>query len=398
MPVPDSAVISRRNVWVVLFDKLPLDPVGLLRGTPNVLEGIDQIPALSPVEFTPFDTLDQTSMFFEQYLIQDIRAAASVADTLGGFSLVQQFEQQLMELDCSIKCRRLICTEEGSASHLPLEKMFLFEHSATATCSEKLLTAAGNKFSPVTLDAGMSELEFDSNLVWIEFEMQTEASDQRIGWSNSVVAWLLDRLDQHESSTGTRPVLIVSALRGLHQQIQTPFTTMGDESLVHVPLWIDDGSGHACRLQRLAGSFDMLPTISHYLTGRDHDQQKPLASAGQASVGLADLNCKPTCLSHLSQSFEFPTDRLLKLTADTWTGLRTQQYLLIHSQATPDLQTAESDDDSPGFVPAKTRGLYLKPDDLWNVQNSIVAYEAIANEMESVNFTAEQDHGEPRSK
>lgn len=285
----------------------------------------------------------------------------------------------------------------------PLTRSLLFENlksaqnDVTVSSSETRVTATADTISTVAVDAALSELALDSSLVWLDLEMEAETADQRTQWSNSVLDCLLKKLANCESTTGTRPILIVSALRGLPTQIHEPFNTMGDESLVHVPLRIDDGSGHACRLQRLAGSFDLLPTISHYLTGHWQNEQSPCAAAGQESVALSDLNSKPISLIQFLQSCEFPRDRLLNLMADAWTGLRTQQYLLIHSKATDDPQDPDSDKDKSEFAPARTRGLYLKPDDLWNVQNSIVAYEAIADQMESVISTGRQQPGQSPS-
>lgn len=365
-------------------------------GTNTVNERIDQLPVPVSLNFTPFDDLDLTSIFFEQYLIQDIRASASVTEMLGGSARVQQFEEQLMATGCSTQYRRLICAREPTAISLPATRSLLFENSslaqnaATASSRETRVTAIDDTISTVAFDAALSELALDSSLVWLDMEIEAETSDQRIHWSSSVLDCFLKKLANYESTTGTRPILIVSALRGLPAEIHEPFNTMGDESLVHVPLWINDGSGHACRLQRLAGSFDLLPTISHYLTGYSQDEQSPLTTAGQNAVALSDLNSKPISLTQLLQPCQFPTDRLLNLMADTWTGLRTQQYLLIHPEGTEDPQHPDSDQDSAEFAPARTRGLYLKPDDLWNVQNSIVAYEAIADEMENVISTARQ--------
>ena len=374
----------------MLFDKLPLDPAGLSGGANPVSEGTDQIPLAASQVFSPFDDLDQTSIFFEQYLIQDIRTSASVADTLGGYTRTQQFHEQLIESSCSITCRRLVCADDSSAIRVSSTESSIFEQWTKAPYGESILTVAEDTLPPSTFETAMSEIAFDSSLVWLQVELHATSSDRRIEWSRSVIHAILKKLAAYESSTGSRPILIVSALRGLPVQIHEPFNTMGDESVVHVPLWIDDGTGQACRLQQLAGSFDLLPTISHYLTGRSPEEQSPTPSTGQASVALSKLNCKPTSLIHFLRSSEFPPDRLLKLTADAWTGLRTQQYLLIHAESAANPDSPDAENETPDFVPARTRGLYLKPDDLWNVQNSIVAYEAIADEMENVISAVQQ--------
>jgi hypothetical protein len=77
------------------------------------------------------------------------------------------------------------------------------------------------------------------------------------------------------------------------------------------------------------------------------------------------------------RDFDCESDRLLRLVGDSWSALRSQQYLLV---------TAEMQDQN-----AKTmdlgldrRRLYLKPDDVWNVHDSIVTYEAVADEMDAV--------------
>ncbi len=108
------------------------------------------------------------------------------------------------------------------------------------------------------------------------------------------------------------------------------------------------------------------------------------ADKDQASTRvLTDLDGNSVSLVTAVQSFCPGNDRLLRLTGDSWAGLRSQQYLLVRMTQSDSLQIMESENE-PEPAEVSVRHLYLKPDDVWNVQDMIVAYEAIADEMESL--------------
>jgi hypothetical protein len=76
------------------------------------------------------------------------------------------------------------------------------------------------------------------------------------------------------------------------------------------------------------------------------------------------------------RDFYGESDRLLRLVGDGWSALRSQQYLLVSAEK----QDQDSEAMDSGL---DRRRLYLKPDDVWNVHDSIVTYEAVADEMDA---------------
>ncbi|MGV2332910.1 MAG UNVERIFIED_CONTAM: hypothetical protein LVR18_01830 [Planctomycetaceae bacterium] len=66
--------------------------------------------------------------------------------------------------------------------------------------------------------------------------------------------------------TSESPVWLVTGLRGVSRQLQQPFESGADESLMHVPVWWREPSSAGTRLQSLCGSFDLLPTLAELLT------------------------------------------------------------------------------------------------------------------------------------
>jgi hypothetical protein len=84
-------------------------------------------------------------------------------------------------------------------------------------------------------------------------------------------------------------------------------------------------------------------------------------------------------------------DRLLRLVGDSWTALRTQQYLHVQPEAQKDPSC--NPEAPPEETARTTRRLYLKPDDLWNVNDAVVSYAEIANQMEA---TAAESEGNRR--
>ncbi|MEI7701614.1 MAG: hypothetical protein WCK86_17580, partial [Planctomycetia bacterium] len=78
------------------------------------------------------------------------------------------------------------------------------------------------------------------------------------------------------------------------------------------------------------------------------------------------------------------SDRMLRLKGDGWTGLRTQQYLLVVNAPSEKEEFAAEE---------PLLQLYLKPDDYWNVNNVIVSYGEIARLMLEASEKAEDGAG-----
>jgi len=382
----------RRSVWVLMFESLSLefvcrDSTSIDEGRPENKSGAvvgvtaSDEPATIPERvYTSFDDLDIASSFFEQYLIQDARSGVKAVEILGGDEAVESFQQLLRQngrLIASVVCRAagretiavadespLWGSESGTTTIQVSLKSSLEEESRL---SEQLITV------PEVLEA---------DLVW--FDVQDRCSTEEQVSSASIVGEILELRRSVSPDPAEQPILIVSSLHGSSRTVVPPFIGGCEESLIHVPLWIDEGNGHARRLQKLAGSFDLLPTLAEYLTGgsveepsgKSTDLEAPSDTDAESQDAFS-LAVGPKSLRPLLTGIDCEGDRLLRLVGDGWTALRSQQYLLVSA--------AVHDHDSETISSGQEqRRLYLKPDDFWNVNDSIVTYEAVADEMDAV--------------
>jgi len=394
----ESPALSRRRVWALMFNQLPSDPACSGNPIPKT-HGESGDAAQSISEYSAFDDLDQCSAFFEQYVIQDVRESATMQEVLGGAAIGDSFRKQLRESGSAVAHLRLIVADEtpaglspDSTDSDPRQKSELFGQDRNVSFAELRIPRTGHPGEPVPLHDAVRDAIVAADLIWVETLIQTESADSGLNAAEVGVRWVQQMRSMMKSHQRPNDVLLVSSLRGPGRKINSPFTSTGDEGLVHAPLWIDYGSSHSCRIQSLVGSFDFLPTVLEYVTGitpaEQHSQPDNESTAAdrdnqKGSRVLTNLDGAPSSLVTAAESFCPGRDRLLRLTGDSWTALRSQQYLLVQTTQCDQPQTADSECEAkPAEVPV--RYLYLKPDDVWNVQNMIVAYEAIADEMETL--------------
>ena len=388
--------LHRRSVWVLMYESLPLeracefvreDSAAVTDGAEeNKLAAGDHGLAVEKAEvtsqkaYTAFDDLDMRSAFFEQYLIQDARSGITTADVLGGEETMLTFQQLLTQHGFLMV--NLVLSKMDQWASIDADPLLLkgFEPGAnTIHISLKSPSEQGELLSErMVADSRIR----DADLLWID--VRNDSSKQDSSWSECIAGEIAKLRHRFFGDLAEQPILIVSSLRGPARTVAPPFIGGCEESLIHVPLWIDDGNGHARRLQKLAGSFDLLPTLADYLKDEPGSESSrgptdvPVSGDKDAeSKDAATLAVGPQSLRPMLKEFDYESDRLLRLVGDGWSALRSQQYLLV---------TAEMQDQN-----AKTmdlgldrRRLYLKPDDVWNVHDSIVTYEAVANEMDAV--------------
>ena len=382
----------RRSVWVLMFESLSLEfvcrnSISITEGKPEKNSEVvtdspisDEAATILQRTYTSFDDLDIGSSFFEQYLIQDARSGVNAAEILGGEKALVHFKQQLRENGCLIAS--VVCRAADYAKNAVEDVSPLSGSESGATTIQVSLTSMLEKENRLS-EQLITVPEFrEADLVW--FDIQDRSSTDELVSSASILGEILELRRRVSAEPSEQPILIVSSLRGSSRTVATPFVGGCDESLIHVPLWIDEGNGHARRLQRLAGSFDLLPTLAEYLTGEPANEPsgKPtvLATPSDTEAESHDtfsLAVGPKSLQPLLTGIDCEGDRLLRLVGDGWTALRSQQYLLVSAE----VHDHDSETISSGL---EQRRLYLKPDDFWNVNDSIVTYEAVADEMDAV--------------
>lgn len=388
--------LHRRSVWVLMFESLSLefvhesvreDPTAFTdvvgEGKPDAVEhglAVDEANVTAQKAYTTFDDLDMRSAFFEQYLIQDARSGVTTADVLGGEEAWRHFQQLLRQRDCVMA--NVVLSKADEQAEIDSDPTLLkgFESSAVAIhISLKSLSEQGDSLSEQLKDDSRIR---DADLLWID--VRNGSLKQDLVWLALISGKIRELRRRFVGDPAEQPVLIVSSLRGSSRTVAPPFISGCEESLIHVPLWIDDGNGHARRLQELAGSFDLLPTLADYLIGEPANERSQIPTHSPASSDTeveskdtASLAVGPRSLRPILRDFGCGSDRLLRLVGDGWSALRSQQYLLVSAET--------QDQDSEAMdLGLDRRRLYLKPDDVWNVHDSIVTYEAVADEMDAV--------------
>jgi hypothetical protein len=343
-----------------------------------------------PNALTAFDDLEVRSSYFEQNVIQNVVSDASDCDRLGGLECVKALFRTAFDMGLSpvaIKLRpheRFASTESPPASResicdvvqesgIRVMKLQISSHNETSSqFGEDVITAANA-----------------SRLLW--FDVRNLESAEPAKFREQALSQIIQ---SHQAIPVTeRPILIVTGLIGVAKPLEDPLEAGVDEGLMRVPLWVDVGAEHPRRIQTLSGSFDLVPTIAdflgvcvrpsiddssctapglslHPLCGIQSFAYKSISS--DIAVRSDDPIAKDSVETDPQTSFD---RRILSLVGDDWTGLRAQQYLLIHQEMS-DAADAE-------FPVECKRQLFLKPDDVWNISDVIVSYDAIADEMEA---------------
>jgi len=378
------SVMLPRKVRVVMFDRLPFDPSGTSCVPVEPAVATSNHEATSSViadseckaKSSPLEDLDLHCGYFEQYLLQDTRSTATVCSVLGGDEAVSAFLRLLRDRNLSIRCIRVTtdCEERPGQSGL-------FSDAAQLDPVPLIVHADGH--TGATAEQLRSALDCD--LVWMDV---VTGDSEHLGESvNRVLAWLssacvgTDSPDDH-------PVTLITALRGNDWPVNAPLKSGISEPSIHVPLWIDcrkidSGLIEGCRLQALSGSFDLLPTILELITG----ESPATATMTGAVADSHSLTTGPISLWPAFSQFLNMPDRILPIQGDHWSAWRTQNFLLVQPAA-PESADTESASTAGGDegeswnqnqeFPAQ---LYLKPDDYWNVNNVIVSYEAVAEQI-----------------
>ncbi|HCP12873.1 MAG TPA: hypothetical protein DIT89_11110 [Planctomycetaceae bacterium] len=317
-------------VWLLILDSCPLP------STEPPATQADQ-----PLHWHPFDDLDCQSLCFEQYYSQNPAPETNLADYLGGPAACSEFQTRLS--NAAKSCQHIsLRFPADCGTKLPHGQPWLTPSPTTA-----LPSTEQNSTPPDLLILSANGCE--------SFETLTE-----------ILKWILQQRT-HCTVAGCPPTLIVTALQGVAVKVPQHFTAACSEALIHVPLWILSRGIHSARLQTLCGSHDLLPTIAQLLSLPPLQNDHCPAPDDVTPPALLQTPVSLLCVRELHPEIN---PRLLTIAGGEWVGLRTQHYFLVHPVNLP------NNDDV-----LQTCSLYQKPDDFWNVNNSIVACEEIARAM-----------------
>lgn len=334
-----SPAAPQRPLWLLLFDPLPA------------------ITEASPAaDHTAFDQLEASGIVFEQYLIQDVRASSSLEDYLGGAEAIQRWANLTQ-----LSSESLIWLQICPPSDAEIDSGLITAPALTALVNNRVLRLSPDQLAQP--DSELTSALHHARLVLITATICDAAAPLQA--ASQVLAQLQTLADRLFSPLSA-PQWLVTGFRGQSKTIEPPLESGADEPLFHVPLWCSSPESAGTRLQWLCGSFDLLPTIAELL--------RP-----EFSTLVADSPPAPQApLSLLTVQRQHPENaaRLLRILHDQWTGLRTSQYFLV--------QPALGDEPEHGPSEPPPQKLYLKPEDYWNINNCIVAFAEIAEQMSAM--------------
>ena len=246
-------------VWVLIFDRYPRDVVSEESRESHDTGALT--PAARQGSENTFDRLDLESTCFEQFLLQDVRSNLPADGVFGGEAAFQKLAEAMTAAD---QTASLVSLKAEGASFTDHEDNSAMESSLRG-CGIPLHPAirlgCGNLDAAATADDGLTNHDraFLANLVWIEAPIASSANAATA--AKKILEFVFRRRQSCSMPEGHCPVLIVTFRAGDDRDVREPLKSGIAENRMHVPLWIQPHAGHACRVQALAGSFDLLPTI-----------------------------------------------------------------------------------------------------------------------------------------
>jgi hypothetical protein len=352
-------------VWVLIFDR--------------------QLPECE------FDRLDVEGTCFEQFLLQDVRSDISDDEVFGGQPVFLKLANAMTALGQNASLVNIMTTDATSTSTIAhddrqgMESSMRRSHMPLSGVYELDCRNFCN-IENATRESATIEKAFSANLVWIEANVA--AATQPATTAAAILEFIYDRLASCSGPEQKCPVLLMTFRRGENFRVSEPLKSGVPENLMHVPLWIRPNSGHACRVQALTGSFDLLPTIATFLGSSDAtDEISPpdvaqIADLSDREVASTVLTTEPRSLAFLCGAPQVCTNRVLKLQGDGWTGARTEEFLhVISDNSKSNASQTESDGDSSE---EPSRRLYVKPDDRFNVNDVSRTYATVTEELSGI--------------
>lgn len=376
-------MLTRTAVWVLIFDRYPGD-VAFEESRESHFTG-EVTPTARLGNDGAFDRLNLESTCFEQFLLQDVRGKVGVHEVFGSEPAWSRLSDALAAAGQTVSLVSLKADRTSGSIHhdcLAMESFLQRSHiplSAVIEWNPGTISHAGSGVG----NSDQSLEAFSASMVWLEAEVTSV--DDPAKEAKQILDFVLDRLKTHSETDQQSPVLLVTFRKGDDFFVREPLKSGMAENRLHVPLWIRPNDGHACRVQALAGSFDLLPTIMTFLGSTDAaDEASPpdvaqIADLSERIVVTQLLSSEPLSLAFLCGAPQVCQDRLLKLRGDGWKAARTEEFLLVISNSREsDAGETESDGDSSE---EPSRRLYVKPEDRFNVNDVSKTYATTADEL-----------------
>lgn len=307
-----------RKVFLLTFNKLPN----------RQLAGED-----SP--FTQaYERLDSTSAFFEQHYVQ----SPGMEAILGNSAAVAEMEHFLADNQESALALSVGSRHANGWDNLP--RGFQRE-SVSEIANVNVESVSGT----------------NNQIVWLYCLLdpaQTEA-EQRAQFEQCL-AWC------REQASAADSLLLVTSITG-HELPDIPFESVLFDGSVRVPLWIEVSTKQASRVQCSTGSYDVVPTLLHWLKSSRDETHGQSQETIRQPISLVDL---------VQRTGEHPK-RIIDIWAKQVVAVRTEDFMFCQ-------ELDEHDPPSDYLLPP---GLYSKPEDIWNIHNVAAEYHDLICDFQS---------------
>ena len=307
-----------RNVYLLTYNKLPN----------RQLAGED-----SP--FTQaYERLDSTSAFFEQHYLQ----SPGMEAILGNSVAVAKLEHFLADNPVSALALSVGSNHADGWENLPrgFQSEFVSD-IANLNAESASGTNGGIVWLHCLLDPAQTEAE------------QRTQFDQCLNWCR-------------EQRGATESLLVVTSING-HEPPDIPFESVLFDGSVRVPLWIEDGTRQASRVQCSTGSYDVIPTLLHWIGSPQNKTHDLSQETIRQPVSLAEL---------IQRTGEHPK-RIIDIRAKQVMAVRTDDFMFCQG-------LDEQDPPNEYLLPP---GLYSKPEDVWNIHNVAAEYYDLVRDFQS---------------
>ncbi len=372
------------TVWVLIFDQYPEDAASRESRDSHCTGGLT--PTAHQGSENAFDRLDLESTCFEQFLLQDVRSEIRTDDVFGGESAFMNLSEAITAAGQTASLVSLTADGASITAHADCNVI----ESSMRRCRmplnavESLDCRNVDQVNSVVGGSSNVDLAFSASLVWME--ANTLSTTNSVTAAKQMLDFVFSRLQSRSVQEEKCPVLMVTFRRGDDLIVREPLQSGIAENRMHVPLWIRPNAGHACRVQALSGSFDLLPTIATFLgSTAASDEASPLAvaqiadSSERVIAAAPPLSSEPRSLAFLCGAPQVCPDRLLKLRGDEWKAARTEGFLLVIMDSNPSASEKTESDGDESEEPS--RRLFVKPEDRFNVNNVSGTYATVADEL-----------------
>jgi hypothetical protein len=286
----------------------------------------------TPGARSPFDQLDTTSRFFEQFYVQNVQSDADWAAAFGGQAAFRQMNQTLQEQ--GVTTELILCDanpdtggEKGGATPLGFD-----------SCRSLTQTAAFDQW-PAGREASTGPA-----LQWIHLANRMEPATESAQQPASITADspLISQLVSFLEATSNSGIsMMVTASRGRAMPSDSGPDCGVSESLIRVPCWLRGVRPQLLRDQTLLGSFSLPDMIcALFSAGQDHPVTEPIPS--------------------------------LLIRGDDFDAVRTPAAMAVRHRGSHHRHPIQE---------ADSVQLFLKPEDVWNVHDQAAVYPRLVEDL-----------------